>query len=194
MTVQQSTIQAPRVLNKLRDPVPPGAHYIGRNSKWGNPFIIGQHGTRDDVIRKYKDWFSTQPHLIAALPELAGKSLVCFCAPKPCHGHYLFELANNERARQALRPGQHRKVPPSSSHEARRITRKNPRPELWQVLGRTHARFAGQDYRGPYAALMAEVQYLRALSTWFEGELKSYIRWECSINEALNSGDGTYRP
>jgi hypothetical protein len=72
MTVQQSTIQAPRVLNKLRDPVPPGAHYIGRNSKWGNPFIIGQHGTRDDVIRLVFD----------TTPSDCGSSRAC--GQKPC--------------------------------------------------------------------------------------------------------------
>lgn len=32
--------------------------YIGRPSKWGNPFIVGADGTRDEVIQKYKDWIS----------------------------------------------------------------------------------------------------------------------------------------
>ena len=27
--------------------------YIGRPSKWGNPFIIGRDGTRKEVIDKY---------------------------------------------------------------------------------------------------------------------------------------------
>ena len=30
---------APRVLNKRRGPMPPGSIYIGRPTKWGNPFI-----------------------------------------------------------------------------------------------------------------------------------------------------------
>ena len=51
--------------------------YIGRPSKWGNPFVIGKDGTRVDVIRKYEDWIRTQPHLLAALPELRGKTLGC---------------------------------------------------------------------------------------------------------------------
>jgi hypothetical protein len=68
--------------------------YIGRGSKWGNPFRIGKDGTRADVIRKYEAWLQEQPELLAALHELRGKTLGCFCAPKPCHGDILARLAN----------------------------------------------------------------------------------------------------
>jgi hypothetical protein len=68
--------------------------YIGRPTKWGNPFVIGKDGTREDVIRKYEDWVVTQPHLMQALHELRGKDLVCFCAPQGCHGDVLLRLAN----------------------------------------------------------------------------------------------------
>ena len=68
--------------------------YIGRPSKWGNPFEIGRDGDRETVIRKYRDWIQTQPQLLAALPELKGKVLGCWCAPKPCHGDVLSEMAN----------------------------------------------------------------------------------------------------
>jgi hypothetical protein len=68
--------------------------YIGRPSKWGNPFVIGRDGTRADVIAKYRRWLLTQPTLLAALPELAGKTLGCWCAPQACHGDVLVELAN----------------------------------------------------------------------------------------------------
>ena len=67
--------------------------YIGRPSKWGNPFVIGRDGTRDDVIARYEAWLLEQPELIAALPELAGKTLGCWCAPKACHGDVLARLA-----------------------------------------------------------------------------------------------------
>ena len=43
--------------------------YVGRPSKWGNPFVIGRDGTRDEVIAKYRAWILRQPSLIAALPE-----------------------------------------------------------------------------------------------------------------------------
>jgi hypothetical protein len=71
--------------------------YIGRPSKWGNPFEIGIDGTREQVIAKYRDWIQTQSELMEALPELQGKRLGCWCHPKPCHGDVLAELANRNR-------------------------------------------------------------------------------------------------
>ena len=66
--------------------------YIGRPSKWGNPFIIGKDGTRSQVIEKYKKWVRGQPDLMNALDELKGKKLGCFCKPKACHGDVLLML------------------------------------------------------------------------------------------------------
>ena len=68
--------------------------YIGRPSKWGNPFTIGIHGTREQVIQMYRDWIYTQPHLMNSLHGLKGKVLGCWCSPKECHGDVLIELAN----------------------------------------------------------------------------------------------------
>ncbi len=80
-----------KVWNK-RDPnCPKDAVYIGRPSKWGNPFLIGRDGTREEVIKKYRNWLVNQ-HL--NLVELWEKDLVCWCSPKPCHGDVLLELAN----------------------------------------------------------------------------------------------------
>ncbi len=67
---------------------------IDRSSKWGNPYKIGRDGTRAEVIAKYEAWIKTQPALMAALPELRGKVLGCWCAPKPCHGDVLVRLAH----------------------------------------------------------------------------------------------------
>lgn len=86
----------PRLLNKHRDGIPADAVFIGRPSKWGNPFVIGKDGTRAEVIAKYEAWIVEQPELMAALHELTGKDLVCFCDPDPCHGHILLRLANPE--------------------------------------------------------------------------------------------------
>jgi len=66
--------------------------YIGRGSKWGNPFFIGKDGNRDDVVVKYKTYILSRPDLIASLPELKNKSLGCYCAPLRCHGDVLAEL------------------------------------------------------------------------------------------------------
>jgi hypothetical protein len=68
--------------------------YIGRPSKWGNPFIIGRDGTRTEVIRKYENWIKQQPELMNSLSELKGKTLACWCSPAACHGDVLIKLAN----------------------------------------------------------------------------------------------------
>lgn len=85
-----------RVLNK-RGGGHPHAVYIGRGSKWGNPFVIGRDGDRATVIAKYERWLRGQPHLLRALDELRDRDLVCFCAPLPCHGDLLLRLANASR-------------------------------------------------------------------------------------------------
>jgi hypothetical protein len=98
----------PAVLN-IRDcpgrQVPDGAVYIGRTvsrdglpgSKWGNPFkpaIQGDAAAHAVAVTLYRRWLCGQPKLLAALPELRGRDLVCWCAPLPCHGDVLLELAN----------------------------------------------------------------------------------------------------
>lgn len=84
----------PKVLNKVRDQISPEDVYVGRPSKWGNPFIIGKDGTRLEVIGRYYKWLTEQPELMQALSELRGKNLVCWCAPLPCHATVLLRLAN----------------------------------------------------------------------------------------------------
>lgn len=86
-----------KVLNNRVTGVPAGAVYIGRGSKWGNPFRIGRDGDRAAVIAKHERWLADQHHLLRALDELRGRDLVCFCAPLPCHGHLLRRLANASR-------------------------------------------------------------------------------------------------
>lgn len=68
--------------------------YIGRPSRWGNPFQIGRDGSRAGVIAKYRGWILKHPTLLKALPELRGKRLGCFCHPLACHGDVLAELAD----------------------------------------------------------------------------------------------------
>lgn len=67
--------------------------YIGRGSKWGNKFIEGVDGTREEVIELYKGDFLKSPWLHNnTIRQLQGKVLGCHCKPKPCHGDFLVEF------------------------------------------------------------------------------------------------------
>ena len=84
-----------RVLNKRADEIPRGAVYIGRGSKWGNPFKIGPDGDRADVIAKHAADLRNRHDLLRVIrEELGGRDVVCFCAPQECHGDLLKRLAN----------------------------------------------------------------------------------------------------
>ena len=71
-----------RVLNKRKSGIPAGAIYIGRGSKWGNPFRIGPDGDRATVIARHERWLRDQHHLLRALDELRGHDVVCLCAAR----------------------------------------------------------------------------------------------------------------
>jgi hypothetical protein len=87
--------------------------YIGRaiprqrlkGSKWANPFLEDipdrpgkpgkkRAGTREVVIAKYHAYLLGNAELLAALPELRGKVLGCWCKPEACHGDVLATLAD----------------------------------------------------------------------------------------------------
>jgi len=86
----------PNVLNKHTCKSMENSVYIGRPTKYGNPFKIGRDGTRNEVIEKYKNWLFEHPELIeSAKRELAGKNLICSCAPQACHGDILLVVANS---------------------------------------------------------------------------------------------------
>ena len=46
------------VANKYKITPQDGDVYIGRGSPFGNPFIIGKHGTREEVIEMYRDYIN----------------------------------------------------------------------------------------------------------------------------------------
>ena len=90
--------------------MPPNTVYVGRPTKWGNPYKIGDpypyvHWVRIDaetavylfellwagiaVERDYRpdEWIA----------DLHGKDLACWCAPdQPCHADVLLRLANEK--------------------------------------------------------------------------------------------------
>jgi hypothetical protein len=97
--------------------------YIGRadrfrhlpKSKWHNPFVIGKHGDRAEVLARYEAYIRERPDLMAALPELRGLTLACWCAEKGgvgvddelvCHGQVLLRLLRETTPMLTLPQGQ----------------------------------------------------------------------------------------
>jgi len=84
----------------------PKYKYIGRGSKFGNPFIIDEDGNREEVCYKHRSWLErwilyrdeitikgySNKRVIESLYELEDKILICFCKPSQCHGDTLIEL------------------------------------------------------------------------------------------------------
>ena len=90
----------------------PGEWICSSRSPLGNPFVMDTESDREDVIKKYKFWISRQINLndTATLRELnrlfnrakkGDLNLICWCAPKPCHGDVikklLEEMLENEK-------------------------------------------------------------------------------------------------
>lgn len=88
------------IVNIKDKPTPKYDVYIGRAnkylnlpaSKWGNPFVLKSEQGRQAVLEAYRKHILASPALLAALPELKGKILGCYCSPKKCHGEVLKDL------------------------------------------------------------------------------------------------------
>lgn len=90
--------------------MPPNTIYVGRPTKWGNPFIVGKAGgaftakvqNQRHAWQLYRSVAIDNAKLTAAAQEeLRGKNLACFCPlptqpyePDCCHAAVLLELAN----------------------------------------------------------------------------------------------------
>lgn len=78
--------------------------YIGRPSKWGNPYshkngtlALYRVASVEEAIEKYEVYVRNSPELMHSLNELKGKVLGCWCAPGPCHGDVLAQLAEESQ-------------------------------------------------------------------------------------------------
>lgn len=70
---------------------------IDRGTRYGNPFVMGEDGTRDDVCDAFEmHYLPHKPSINTRIKsgELCGKVLVCHCYPERCHGNCLADLAN----------------------------------------------------------------------------------------------------
>lgn len=82
---------------------------VDRTTKWGNPFVVGQHSSREECVRLFSDLVvgkkvqmgrgdpAQQQRYIRQveneIEELRGYNLACWCAPAdPCHADVLLEI------------------------------------------------------------------------------------------------------
>ena len=89
--------------------MPPNTVYVGRPSKWGNPYPVGEElesvpfvdadyparhfRTAEEAVECYREALPYRRDLDVS--ELRGKNLACWCpSDRPCHADVLLELAN----------------------------------------------------------------------------------------------------
>lgn len=74
--------------------------YVGRPTALGNPFKVGVHGSRDEVVEKYRKWLEEamegdNPAMLmftVMFDELVRDgemTLICWCAPLACHAEVI---------------------------------------------------------------------------------------------------------
>lgn len=92
--------------------MPEGAIYVGRGTRFGNPFLLGlvacscrsvgecthnsmRRETRAEAVESYRDMPRTQRRIDEIRGALRGKNLACWCPlDQPCHADVLLEIAN----------------------------------------------------------------------------------------------------
>ena len=85
--------------------LPPGTRYVGRPTRWGNPYVWRQADRRpgrvlvcdraEAIARYEEDLLGSADRQAGARAELRGRDLACWCPlDQPCHADVLLRLAN----------------------------------------------------------------------------------------------------
>ena len=91
--------------------LPANAVNVARPTRWGNPFLVGQHGDAAECVHLYarmlggcyavvdglsvSDLRERARWIREHLAEIRGRDLACWCRlDKPCHADVLMEVAN----------------------------------------------------------------------------------------------------
>ena len=94
----------PKRIQRRRDAgwkAPEGAVYVGRPTKWGNPFVpVTPSDTPADLVEAFRTQLESSPAIrAAARRELAGRDLMCWCPlTSPCHADVLLAIANGAKS------------------------------------------------------------------------------------------------
>ena len=76
---------------------PENCIYVGRPTKWGNPFPLSNY-TLEESLKRYRSWLENKlkenPHF---LDELKNKDICCWCTlDQKCHGDIILEFQNKD--------------------------------------------------------------------------------------------------
>jgi len=92
--------------------MPPDTVKVDRSTRWGNPFVVGRHGTQAECVAHYarlagghvpisfgRDTYEAARESLRLIREnvgdLRGKNLACWCRlGEPCHADVLLAIAN----------------------------------------------------------------------------------------------------
>lgn len=126
-----------QILNRksIIGPWPHGAVYVGRGTPLGNQFVIGVHGSRDEVIEQYGAWLDywiarRDPAVLTMLYGMDENTpLICSCAPFPCHAQHIIRvLPGLERPAHVISMDYagigSRKTPPAVLHRMTKVARR----------------------------------------------------------------------
>ena len=68
--------------------------YVGRPSRYGNPFKSSEFG-EEEALKRYEQWLLTHFTKESIQRELKGKNLACWCPKnKKCHADILLKITN----------------------------------------------------------------------------------------------------
>jgi hypothetical protein len=77
--------------------MPPNTVYVGRPTKWGNPYKVGGSAniTPQEAVNLFEKYIAKWADEDEIKEELKGKNLACFCKEgEPCHADILLKIAN----------------------------------------------------------------------------------------------------
>lgn len=77
--------------------MPENTVYVGRPSRWGNPYRVREEWTPDKCVNAYRKHCEVDSDIIVMIKrDLKGKDLACWCKEgEPCHADVLLEIANS---------------------------------------------------------------------------------------------------
>ena len=176
--------RTPSIVNLRDNPdaVQNGAIRIDRQTEWGNPFTIGEHGSREDVIALYQEdlWkrIKSEDLSLDQLAALDGKTLAC--TPDDCHGEVLSRAATWAAARLELQNSQ--TVSESSADpRAHASTDSQLAADANVPDDQRLARHWNDDCAG--------IQDDPSLRPYFLERFQEYVRRAQDIHESYNSND-----